>query len=100
VHELLKNAAAKTESVLEEPEPFVLQQGLGDFAVQYKLIAFTDDARTAMKTVSELQQHALDEFNEAGVEIMTPMVHGVRNSPELATPKGAGEVGVLRVGSS
>jgi small-conductance mechanosensitive channel len=100
VHELLKNAAGKTESILEEPEPFVLQQGLGDFAVQYKLVAFTEDARTAVKTVSELQQHALDEFNEAGVEIMTPMVHGVRNSPELATPKGAGEAGALRVGSS
>ncbi|MBW1907501.1 MAG: mechanosensitive ion channel [Deltaproteobacteria bacterium] len=101
VHELLKNAAAKTESVLEEPEPFVLQQGLGDFAVQYKLIAFTEDARTAVKTVSELQQHALDEFNEAGVEIMTPMVHAVRNSAELMTPKGAGEAaaGALRVGS-
>ena len=102
VHELLKNAAGKTERILEEPEPFVLQQGLGDFSVQYKLVAFTDDARTAVKTVSELRQHALDEFNEAGVEIMTPMVHAVRNSPELATPKGAteGEAGALRVGSS
>ena len=102
VHELLKNAASKTESILEDPEPFVLQNGLGDFAVQYKLVAFTDDARTAVKTVSELRQRALDEFNEAGVEIMTPMVHAVRNSPELATPKGAseGEAGSLRVGSS
>jgi hypothetical protein len=54
-----------------------------------------------VKTVSELRQHALDEFNEAGVEIMTPMVHAVRNSPELATPKGAseGEARALRVGS-
>jgi len=102
VHELLKNAAGKTESILEEPEPFVLQNGLGDFAVQYKLVAFTDDARTAVKTVSELRQHALDEFNEAGVEIMTPMIHAVRNSPELATPKGAseGQAGPFRVGSS
>jgi len=102
VHELLKNAAGKTERILEEPEPFVLQHGLGDFAVQYKLVAFTDDARTAVKTVSELRQHALDEFNEAGVEIMTPMIHAVRNSPELATPKGAseGQAGPFRVGSS
>jgi len=101
VHELLKNAAGKTESILEEPEPFVLQHGLGDYAVQYKLVAFTEDARTAVKTVSELRQHALDEFNEAGVEIMTPMIHAVRNSPELATPKGASEAqaGAFRVGS-
>jgi len=64
-----------------------LQQGLGDFAVQYKLIAFTEDARTAVKTVSELQQHALDEFNEAGVEIMTPNQNAVRNSVEPAIPE-------------
>ena len=97
VHELLKNAAAKTEAILEEPEPFVLQHGLGDFAVQYKLVAFTEDARSALKTVSELRQHALDEFNDAGVEIMTPMVHAVRNSPELATPKGGDVLGTLQV---
>jgi small-conductance mechanosensitive channel len=100
VHELLKKAAGKTEHILEEPEPFVLQNGLGDFAVQYKLVAFTDEARVAVKTVSELRQHALDEFNEAGVEIMTPMVHSVRNSPELATPAGEGKLGELQVGSS
>jgi small-conductance mechanosensitive channel len=91
VHELLKNAAGKTESILEEPEPFVLQNSLGDYAVQYKLVAFTDDARIAVKTVSELRQHALDEFNEAGVEIMTPMMHAVRNSSELTTPKRASQ---------
>jgi small-conductance mechanosensitive channel len=91
VHGLLKNAASKTESILEEPEPFVLQNGLGDFAVQYKLVAFTEDAKIAVRTVSELRQHALDEFNEAGVEIMTPMIHAVRNSTELTTPNGAAE---------
>ncbi len=91
VHELLKNAAGKTERILEEPEPFVLQEALGDFAVTYRLVAVTEDARTAVRTVSELRQHALDEFNEAGVEIMTPMIHAVRNSPDLATPKGTVE---------
>ena len=103
VHELLKNAAGKTEHIVEEPEPFVLQNGLGDFAVQYKLVAFTDDARTAVRTVSELRQHALDEFNAAGVEIMTPMIHAVRNAPELATPTGVSEadrVAAFQVGSS
>ena len=102
VHDLLKKAADNTENILDEPEAFVLQNGLGDFAVQYKLVAFTDAPRVAMKTVSDLRQHALDEFNEAGVEIMTPMVHAVRNSPELATPKGSTEreAGAFRVGSS
>jgi small-conductance mechanosensitive channel len=100
VHELLKNAATKTDSILEDPEPFVLQSALGDFAVEYKLVAFTEDARAAVKTVSDLRQHALDEFNAAGVEIMTPMVHAVRNSAELTTPNGAGEARALQVESS
>ena len=88
---VLKNAAGKTESILDEPEPFVLQNGLGDFAVQYKLVAFTEDAKTAVRTVSELRQHALDEFNDAGVEIMTPMIHAVRNSADLTTPTSAAQ---------
>jgi hypothetical protein len=28
----------------------------------------------------------IDRFNEAGVEIMTPVVNAVRNSPEPAIP--------------
>jgi len=103
VHELLKKAATETESILDEPEPFVLQNGLGDFAVQYQLVAFTEDAKTAVKTVSELRQHALDHFNEAGVEIMTPMVHAVRNSSALATPNGVSQgesAAAFRVGCS
>jgi small-conductance mechanosensitive channel len=84
-------AAGKMESILDEPEPFVLQNGLGDFAVQYKLVAFTEDAKTAVRTVSELRQHALDEFNDAGVEIMTPMIHAVRNSADLTTPTSAAQ---------
>ena len=88
VHELLKSAAGKTEHIVEEPEPFVLQNGLGDFAVQYKLVAFTDNARTAVTTVSELRQHALDEFNTAGVEIMTPMIHAVPKRPRAGHADG------------
>lgn len=93
VHKLLLSAAAKTENVLQEREPFVLQSAFGDFAVQYRLVAFTGVAAGAMRTASTLRQHALDEFNAAGIEIMTPMVHAVRNSPELATPSGAAAAG-------
>jgi small-conductance mechanosensitive channel len=103
VHELFKNAAGKTGGVLENPKPFVLQSSLGDFAVQYKLIAFTDNAKTAKRVASELREHALDGFNEAGLEIMTPMVQAVRNSLDLTTPTGASETSAppsFRLGSS
>jgi small-conductance mechanosensitive channel len=91
IHELFKTAASKTESVLENPEPFVLQSGLGDYAVQYKLVAFTDNAKRAARIASKIREHALDGFNQAGIEIMTPMVHAVRNSLDLTTPTGASE---------
>jgi hypothetical protein len=45
----------------------------------------------------------LDAFNAAGVEIMTPLVHAVRNAPELATPAGVSEAegaAAFQVGSS
>jgi hypothetical protein len=68
-----------------------LQSGLGDYAVQYKLVAFTDNAKRAARIASKIREHALDGFNQAGIEIMTPMVHAVRNSLDLTTPTGASE---------
>jgi small-conductance mechanosensitive channel len=86
VHELMKNAARATEHVLDDPEPTVIQDSLGDFAVQYKLLAWTDNPKLAVGTRSALRQSVLDQFAEAGVEIMTPDVHAVRNSAEPAIP--------------
>ncbi len=86
VHELMKSAAGATENVLDEPEPTVIQDSLGDFAVRYELLAYTDDPKLTILTQSALRQSVLDRFNEAGVEIMTPDVHAVRNSVEPAIP--------------
>lgn len=42
----------------------------------------------------------VDAFNQAGVEIMTPMVHGIRNQPGLTTPQRSEEdVGAFRFAS-
>jgi small-conductance mechanosensitive channel len=86
VHELMKNAARATEHVLDDPEPTVIQDSLGDFAVRYKLLAWTDEPKLAVGTRSVLRQNVLDRFAEAGVEIMTPDVHAVRNSVDPAIP--------------
>ncbi len=87
VHELMKNAARNTDHVLDEPEPLVLQHSLDDFAVEYELRVWTDDAKHMVRTKSALRQNVLDQFNEAGVEIMTPSVNAVRNSAEPAIPE-------------
>ncbi len=76
VEAMLLMAAGKTGRVLREPPPFVLQRGLGDFAVRYELNAYTDDASNMLPTYDELHRNILDAFNEYGVQIMTPAYEG------------------------
>lgn len=87
VHELMNAAAETTEDVVNEPEPVVLQQSLGDFGVSYELMAWTDQPEGAIRIASALRQNVVDRFNEAGVEIMTPVVNAVRNSVQPAIPE-------------
>ena len=83
----MKGAARATDHILEAPEPMVLQNSLDDFAVEYQLMAWTDDPKLMVRTRSALRQNVLDQFAEAGVEIMTPNVTALRNSVEPAIPE-------------
>lgn len=86
VHDLLKSAAAVTENVLKEPEPFILQTALSDFYVHYELNVYTDNPNFMAKTYSELHQNIQDKFNEAGVEIMSPHYTGMRDGNKMQIP--------------
>jgi len=86
VHELMKEAAQQTPGILSEPEPHVLETELGDFAVNYTLVAFTDEAKNAPRTRAVLRRNLLDVFNIKGVEIMTPSVSAVRDGNQPAIP--------------
>lgn len=72
VHELLEQAARATEHIEHDPAPFVLQTSLDDFYVSYQLNATTREAGAMPRTYSELHARIQDEFNAAGVEIMSP----------------------------
>ena len=72
VEAMLVMAADRTEGLLREPRPFVLQTGLGDFCVNYELNAATADASGMAQQYSALHANILDVFNEYGVQIMTP----------------------------
>jgi len=87
VEAMLKMAADRTAGVLADPAPFVLQKGLGDFAVTYEVNAHTRDARRMAATYSELHRNILDVFNEYGVQIMTPAYEGDPEQPKIV-PKG------------
>lgn len=86
VHELLISAALKTENIEAEPEPFVLQKSLDDYSVNYQLNATTKDAVAMPRTHSSLNANILDAFNEAGLEIMSPMFMATRDGNALTIP--------------
>ena len=84
VHELLISAALKTEKIEQDPEPFVLQKSLDDYSVNYQLNATTRDAISMPRIHSNMNANILDAFNEAGMEIMSPMFMATRDGSEPA----------------
>lgn len=79
VHEAMKEAAKRTVGVLEDPAPFVLQTALGDYAVSYELNAYTDQPRIMPRIYSGLHENIQDALAEAGIEILSPIYHAVRD---------------------
>lgn len=86
VHQALINAALRTELILKEPAPFVLQTSLDDFYVSYQLNAYTKDANAQADIYSELHKNIQDCFNEAGIEIMSPHYGSLRDGNQTTIP--------------
>jgi small-conductance mechanosensitive channel len=86
VHALLLRAAERTEGIMKDPKPFVLQRSLGDFGVFYQINGHTDQPHRMTQIYSQLHKNIQDEFNEFGVEIMTPAYEGDRSELTI-TPK-------------
>lgn len=86
VHDLLLEAARRTEGVLAQPEPFVLQKSLNDFHVSYQINAHSDRPEEWEKLYSRLHQNIQDCFNEAGIEIMSPTYLSLRDGNTVTTP--------------
>lgn len=87
VHELLIQAAAATADVRKEPEPFVLQTALNDFYVSYELNAYTDSPKRMAAIYSALHQNIQDQFNQAGIEIMSPHYSQIRDGNTVTIPE-------------
>ena len=84
--ELLVAAAEVTEDILKEPRPFVLQTALGDFNVTYELNATTDKPARMAVLYSDLHRNIQDQFNRAGVEIMSPHYSALRDGNSITIP--------------
>lgn len=86
MHEVLIAAALRTEGVLTEPGPFVLQTSLDDFYVSYQINAYTREAGRQAALYSELHQHIQDCCNEAEIEILSPHYRALRDGNMVTIP--------------
>ena len=87
IHKALINAALRTDLLLKEPMPFVLQTSLDDFYVSYEINAYTKSATKQPLIYSLLHQNIQDCFNEDGIEIMSPHYKALRDGNQTTIPE-------------
>jgi small-conductance mechanosensitive channel len=76
VHAMLELAASQTEGLRREPAPFVLQSELADFYIRYELWVALADPWELPRVMAALHANIQDQFNEHGVQIMSPHYMG------------------------
>jgi len=72
VHEIMIEAANRTNDILSDPKPFVLQTALDDFYVAYEINGFLKNPSKMNAIYSELHQNLQDCFFENNIEILSP----------------------------
>jgi small-conductance mechanosensitive channel len=86
VRAMLLLAASRTEGILAEPAPIVLETALSNFYIEYELVAHGDIATSRPELLSRLHEQILDIFNEHGVQIMSPAFEGQPETPATVHP--------------
>jgi small-conductance mechanosensitive channel len=86
VQELMIAAALQTPDVSKDPQPFVLQTSLNDYHISYQLNCYTRKPEIMPLIYSELHANIQDQFNQAGVEIMSPAYAALRDGNTLTIP--------------
>lgn len=86
MHQVLIDAALRTDMILKEPMPFVFQTSLEDFYVAYQINAYTREASKQSLIYSNLHQNIQDVANERGIEIMSPHYRAARDGNTTTIP--------------
>jgi len=86
VHALLIAAANEVPAVRRQPAPYVYQRALSDFYVEYELFVHIDNAAERIPILSTLHASIQDQFNEHGVQIMSPHFFSQPDAP-VVVPK-------------
>ena len=87
IHDALLEAANRTEFLLKEPKPFVLQTSLEDFYVAYQINAYTKEANKQAGIYSNLHANIQDCCNEVGIEILSPHYRAARDGNQSTIPE-------------
>lgn len=86
VHELLIEAAIKTNGVQARPKPFVFDTELQDDYPCYQINAYIKDANQLARIYSDLNQNIKDVCHEAGIELLSPHFIATRDGGEIQIP--------------
>ena len=86
MHKALTDAALKTEHILDDPAPFVLQTSLDDFYVSYQINGYTREPNRQAVIYSNLHQNIQDTCNERGIEILSPHYRSARDGNMVSIP--------------
>ena len=84
VKKLLVEAARETKDVEDDPRPFVIITSLGDYAITYKLRAYTTNAKAMFQVRGNLMANVQIQFYSHGVEILSPW-YLVRREDKIPT---------------
>jgi small-conductance mechanosensitive channel len=82
VYDLLVNAALKTDFILHQPKPFVLQTSLDDFYVRYQINAYTNESNKQAIIYSSLLENIQDELNAADITLLSPNYNFIMKDPQ------------------
>lgn len=91
VHQLLIEAALKTDLIEKKTQPFVFQTALNDFSASYQLNAYTKFPEKQAAIYSQLHQNIQDIFMGAGVEMISPPYYSIRDGNKSTIPPQSGE---------
>lgn len=86
VAETLLKAAQRCDGWCASPPGFVLQSGLEGSWVSYELNVYVDKPENTLQIYSALRREILQEFNQAGIELMTPTMHALRDANASTVP--------------
>jgi small-conductance mechanosensitive channel len=86
VEALLLAAAVQTPGVRRTPAPLVRRVSLEDYYVKYTLLVAPEDPCHRADVLDRLHARILDEFNEHGVQIMSPHYIADPDRPKVIPP--------------